>query len=102
MKLEPKRISVNGEDFFELQSDHAVLLEHRKHLGLTQQQVANLCQISVRQYQRYETGEKSIYSASFQIGVRICRCLQIEINDFFPGEFTENEEKAVTLTENNR
>lgn len=60
-----------------------IIKKHREHLGMTQQQVANEVGITVRQYQRYESGEKSIYSASFQIGVRLFKILGLEIKDFF-------------------
>ena len=52
-------------------------------LGMTQQQVANEVGITVRQYQRYESGEKSIYSSSFQVGVRLFKVLRLEIKEFF-------------------
>lgn len=60
-----------------------IIKKHREHLGMTQQQVANEVGITVRQYQRYESGEKSIYSASFQIGVRLFKVLNLEIKEFF-------------------
>lgn len=66
-----------------MQSMEGVIKEHREHLGMTQQQVANEVGITVRQYQRYESGEKSIYSASFQIGVRLFKVLKLEIKEFF-------------------
>lgn len=66
-----------------MQSIEGTIKEHRECLGMTQQQVANEVGITVRQYQRYESGEKSIYSASFQIGVRLFKVLKLEIKEFF-------------------
>ena len=66
-----------------MQSMEGVIKEHRERLGMTQQQVANEIGITVRQYQRYESGEKSIYSASFQIGVKLFKVLKLEIKEFF-------------------
>ena len=60
-----------------------IIKKHREHLGMTQQQVANEVGITVRQYQRYESGERSIYSASFQIGVKLFKVLRLEIKEFF-------------------
>jgi len=60
-----------------------IIKKHREDLGMTQQQVANEVGITVRQYQRYESGEKSICSASFQIGVRLFKILRLEIKEFF-------------------
>lgn len=61
----------------------SIIKKHREYLGMTQQQVANEVGITVRQYQRYESGEKSIYSASFQVGVRLFKILRLEIKEFF-------------------
>ena len=70
-------------DFKLLETESTIIRKHRECLGMTQQQVANEIGITVRQYQRYESGEKSIYSASFQIGVRLFKILRLEINEFF-------------------
>lgn len=74
---------VEINDFELVKTGSTIIREHREDLGMTQQQVANKVGITVRQYQRYESGEKSIYSASFQIGVRLFKILRLEIKEFF-------------------
>ena len=73
--------NING--FEQIESKSTIIKSHREYLGMTQQQVANEVGITVRQYQRYESGEKSIYSASFQTGVRLFNILRLEIKEFF-------------------
>ena len=53
----------------------SILREKRLVLGLTQQQVADLAKISCCQYQRFESGERNIMTASFQIACRIIKAL---------------------------
>ena len=44
-----------------------ILREKRVVQGLTQQQVADRAKISLRQYQSFESGERNIRTASFQL-----------------------------------
>ena len=53
------------------------LAKQREALGLTQQQVADRAGILIRQYQRLESGERSLASTSFRIGLNVCYALQI-------------------------
>ena len=48
------------------------LAKQREALGLTQQQVADRAGILIRQYQRLESGERSLDSTSFRIGLNVC------------------------------
>ncbi len=57
---------------------HAPLKYRREQLGLSQQQVANLAGIDLRQYQRFESGERNMSSSSMRIGLSICRVLQLD------------------------
>ena len=54
------------------------LAKQREALGLTQQQVADRARINIRQYQRLESGERSLDSTSFRIGLNVCHALQID------------------------
>lgn len=54
------------------------LAKQREALGLTQQEVADRAKINIRQYQRLENGERSIYSSSFRIGLSVCHVLKID------------------------
>lgn len=56
----------------------AELQKQREALGMTQQQVADRAGINIRQYQRFESGERSFYSTTFRIGLNICHVLKID------------------------
>jgi transcriptional regulator with XRE-family HTH domain len=60
-----------------------VLREHRLAKNLTQQQVADLARVQLRQYQRLESGERSILSTSWHIGSAVLKALDIELDNFF-------------------
>ena len=49
----------------------AVLSEKRQILRLTQQEVANRAKITLRQYQRLESGERNILTSSFGLACRV-------------------------------
>lgn len=59
-----------------------ILKERRMTLGLTQEQVAEKARIHINQYQKFESGERDLYSASFRIGVSICIVLRIDPSTF--------------------
>lgn len=73
---------MGGARFEFAELEHHILKNRREELGLTQQQVADLAKIQLRQYQRLESGERSIYSASFRIAVSVCRALQLDPQRF--------------------
>ena len=77
-------IDVDGEtDTWDIvMTDRAYLLDRRKELGLTQQQVADRAGIKLIQYQRFERGERSMCSASFRIGMAICDVLKLDPHRF--------------------
>lgn len=49
----------------------AVLLKKRQMLRLTQQEIADRAKITLRQYQRLESGERSILTCSFGLACRV-------------------------------
>ena len=59
----------------------------RTQLGLTQQDVADLAQIQLREYQRFEMGSRDIRRASFLVAYKVMRALQIDIDKFMSGEY---------------
>lgn len=65
-------------EMIEVLSPGQELAKQREALGLTQQDVADRAKINIRQYQRLENGERSIYSSSFRIGLNICHALKID------------------------
>jgi DNA-binding XRE family transcriptional regulator len=60
----------------------SILKERRLSLGLTQEQVAERARIHINQYQKFESGERELYSASFRVGVSICIVLRIDPSTF--------------------
>ena len=75
---------VNVEDFPGIGPMEEVLMEGEKlkrqriALGLTQQQVADAARINIRQYQRFESSKRSIYTTSLRTGLKICHALKID------------------------
>ena len=62
----------------EIHPEHAPLRVRREEKHLSQQQVADLAGITLRQYQRFESGERRMSSASLKIGLSICRVLELD------------------------
>lgn len=71
--------------------DYIILRNRRVALGLTQQQVADMAKINLRQYQRVESGERHITGASAKMMLAICAALKINPYDLFPDFLGENE-----------
>lgn len=55
----------------------AILLNRRKQLNLTQQQVADKAGIDIRQYQKFESGEQKFQNTSMKIGLAVCKALEL-------------------------
>ncbi len=55
-----------------------ILLDRRRELGLTQEEVAIELGMSIHQYQRYEYGESAIANCRMKIGLRICAVLELD------------------------
>ena len=70
---------------------HNILREKRLVLGLTQQQVADIAKISYCQYQRFESGERNIMTASFQRTYRVLKALNMDIHKFYNGDYAIGE-----------
>ena len=60
---------------------HARIKKRRESLGLTQQQTADILGIHIRQYQRFESGERSISGMSFRIGVAMADILELNVHE---------------------
>jgi len=63
------------------------LLELRKESGMTQQQVANIIQTTLRQYQRFEKGEQK---PGFDNLVKLADCFQVSM-DYLAGRSESRE-----------
>lgn len=64
-----------------------ILKDYREKLGLTQQEVSNRAKIQLRQYQRFESGERNLSSSSFNIACRVIESLGMNISDYYHGEY---------------
>ncbi len=71
-------MSFNNMDFELLELEHHILHERRKELKLTQQQVADSAGIQLRQYQRFESGERNISGSSARIMLSVCEVLLLD------------------------
>lgn len=67
-----------------LHPEHAPLKLRREEMKLSQQQVADAANITLRQYQRFESGERRMSSASMRIGLAICHVLNLDPYRFVP------------------
>ena len=76
---ETEPLEIDGLVFdINIHPEHAPLRYRREEKNLSQQQVANLAGITLRQYQRLESGERKLSSASMRIGLSICRVLELD------------------------
>ncbi len=55
-----------------------ILREARLRMGYSQQKIAALLGIQIKQYQRFEYGERDIRHASMKLGLSICAILGID------------------------
>ena len=62
--------------------EHRRIKERREWLGLTQQGVADRAGIPLRQYQRFESGERALSSASLKIALAVCDALELDPHRF--------------------
>ena len=72
-------------------TEGAMLRERRIILGLTQQTVADRAKIPLQSYQQFESGKRNINRASFSIACRVLEALEMNISDFYHGEYTFGE-----------
>jgi len=60
-----------------------ILKDTRAKLGMTQQQVADKAEIQLRQYQRFESGERNLSSSSFNIACKVLTALELDITNYW-------------------
>lgn len=73
-------------------NESSMLRERRVILGLTQQAVADRAKIPLQSYQQFESGKRNIMRASFSIACRVLEALEMNISDFYHGEYMFCEE----------
>ena len=67
-----------------------MLRKARQRKGLSQQQVAVIAGVHIRQYQRLEYGERSVGTVKMRFGLAVCAILEIdpfELIPWFPEEW---------------
>lgn len=67
-----------GYQFRTIYPDHTALMYRRKEFRMTQQQVADAAGVALRQYQKFESGERKMSSATMRTGLSICRVLKLD------------------------
>ena len=67
--------------------EKTILLEARKELGLTQTQVADKAYITLRQYQKFESGERKLTSSSFHTASKVLQALELDVTTFAQGGY---------------
>ena len=71
--------------------DGIVLKKRRKQLGLTLQDVADKAGIDIKQYQRFESGDRELASASFITTVQVIKALEMDPVKYAAGEYEIKE-----------
>lgn len=82
--FKPSTTTILGSEYEIICEGHHILKDRRVELELTQQQVAERARIQLRQYQRLESGERSMYGASLRIALSICDVLKLDPFRFVP------------------
>ena len=80
----PRTEKLLGRDWEFMQQSHHMIRQRREELKLTQQEVAERAGILLRQYTRFETGERDICSSSARIVLSICAVLKLDPYVLFP------------------
>ena len=71
--------------------DHGILYERRLVLGLTQKQVADRAKMPLSSYQRFESGDRKLSTATFNMACRVLEALELDIAAFYHGDWVFGE-----------
>ena len=77
----------------------SILKKKRIVQNLTQQQVADKAGIKLQQYQKFESNDRNIMTASFQLACRVIEALGMNVSDFFHGNYVIEKKSIWTPTE---
>lgn len=77
MKPKMSKCKSNADD-----REAQLLRQRRLELGFSQQEVATEVGLQIRQYQRFEYGERKLSNANLKLGLRVCAALELEPYDF--------------------
>ena len=86
-------------ELFKILTTSNILKERRINLRLTQQEVAEKAKILPQQYQKFESGERKIESATFQTACRVIEALDMDITKFYHREYSLSDDKITLDTE---
>lgn len=75
-----------------IQDEKKILLDARIKLGLTQQQVADKADVTIRHYRMFENGERKLTSSSFFTASKVLSALELDLTAFARGDYALNEE----------
>lgn len=76
--------------------DHGILYERRLVLGLTQKQVAERAKMPLSSYQRFESGDRKLASATFNMACRVLEALEMDITAYYHGDYILGEAMVET------
>ena len=62
----------------QVESESEIIRNRRISLGISQQTLATAVGLQIRQYQRFEYGERLVSRASMRQGLRICAALELD------------------------
>ena len=79
-----------------MQKINELLREKRIEQNMTLKTVADKAGIALRQYQRYESGERDLLTASFVVACQVLEVLGIDIKDFFHTYYGKEENEMET------
>lgn len=68
----------NDGDYIALLSDDGIIRNRRENLGLTQEEVAKMAGVNLRQYQRLEAGDTELAKSSMSFGLAVCSILLLD------------------------
>jgi len=71
-----------------------ILIDARKKLGLTQQQVADKAHVAMRHYQMFEGGKRKLSTSSFWTASKILQALELDVTTFARGGYGLIEGKS--------
>lgn len=71
--------------------DKYVLKKQRQKLGLTQQQVSDKAGIQIKQYQRFEAGDRELADAGFMTVFNVLKALEMDVGKYASGEYEIKE-----------
>lgn len=73
--------------FMRMVPENWMLIDQREKLGLSQEAVAAKAGVTLKQYQRFESGDHDLSSSSFRIVHAVLSALELDTTAFNKGEY---------------